>query len=437
MENLLAARLQMALTLGFHIIVACFGVGMPVLMLLAEWRFLLTGDDGWRVLAKRWSKAFAVLFAVGAVSGTVLSFELGLLWPEFMAVFGSVIGLPFTLEGFAFFLEAIFAGIYLYGWARLTPRAHWWSGVPVAIAGLASAFLVVTGNAWMNVPTGFELLDRKVISASPWQAMFNPAALPQATHMVIAAYITSGFTVASVYAWSRLRKGESAYRRRAMALGLGLAACFSPLQILAGDWSARVVAKTQPVKLAAMEGQFRTERAAPLRLGGWPDERTRATRYALEIPGALSLLAYGDRGAVVRGLDEFSPEDSPPVTIVHMAFQVMVAIGSALFFLSAWACVRALRFGHLPPSRLFLLAALPSGPLAIVSLEAGWLVTEVGRQPWIVQGVMKTSEAVGQARGIPWLLASTLVIYTILAVGTIAALRLLAREGAAEAGGAS
>ncbi len=437
MENLMAARLQMAFTLGFHIVVACFGVGMPVLMLFAEWRFLRTADSGWRMLAKRWSKAFAVLFAVGAVSGTVLSFELGLLWPEFMAVFGSVIGLPFTLEGFAFFLEAIFAGIYLYGWERLGPRAHLWSGVPVAIAGLASAFLVVTANAWMNAPTGFELASRKVVSASPWRAMFNPAALPQATHMVIAAYIVSGFTIASVYAGSRLRKGESTYRRRAMALGLGLAASFSPLQILAGDWSAQVVAKTQPVKLAAMEGQFRTQPAAPLRLGGWPDERARATRYALEIPGALSLLAYGDRAAVVRGLDEFSPEDTPPVAVVHVAFQVMVAIGSALFFLSVWAGVRALRLRDLPPSRLFLLAVLASGPLAVVSLEAGWVVTEVGRQPWIVQGVMKTSEAVAQARGIPWLLAVTLGIYAILAAGTIAVLRLLAREGAQEAGSAS
>lgn len=367
----------MAFTLGFHIIVACFGVGMPVLMLFAEWRFLRTGDSGWRVLAKRWSKAFAVLFAVGAVSGTVISFELGLLWPEFMGVFGSVIGLPFTLEGFAFFLEAIFAGVYLYGWERLGPRAHCWSGVPVALAGLASALLVVTANAWMNVPTGFELVGRKVVSANPWQAMSNPAALPQGIHMVIAAYIVSGFTIASVYAWSRLRRGESIYRRRAMALGLGLAACFSPLQILAGDWAARVVAKTQPVKLAAMEGQFRTERAAPLRLGGWPDEQARTTRHAFEIPGALSLLAYGDRAAVVRGLEEFSPADTPPVAIVHIAFQVMVAIGSALLFLSVWAGVRALRFGELPRSRLFLWAVFVSGPLAVVSLEAGWIVTDV------------------------------------------------------------
>ncbi|MCZ6602299.1 MAG: cytochrome ubiquinol oxidase subunit I, partial [Planctomycetota bacterium] len=284
-DNLLFARIQMAVTLGAHISVACLGVGMPALLLFAEGRYLRTGDPIWKALARRWAKAFAVLFAVGAVSGTVLSFELGLLWPEFMGRFGGVIGLPFTLEAFAFFIEAIFLGIYLYGWDRLSPRVHWLSGFPIAISGVLSAWFVVTANAWMNAPQGFVLEDGVVVDADPFAAMMNPATWAQTIHMIVAAYMVTGFVIASVYAYHRLRGRDHSYNRRAMALGLALAAGMTPLQAVVGHAAAKMVARTQPVKLAAMEGQFRTEARAPLRVGGWPDEDSGNTPLAIEIPG--------------------------------------------------------------------------------------------------------------------------------------------------------
>lgn len=433
LSSLLAARVQMAFTLGAHIILACLGVGMPVLLLFAEWRYLRTADQGWRTLARRWSKAFAVLFAVGAVSGTVLSFELGLLWPEFMGTFGSVIGLPFTLEGFAFFLEAIFAGIYLYGWDRLPPRVHWLTGFPIALSGLASAWFVVTANAWMNSPQGFTLRNGVVVEADPLAAMFNPATGPQTAHMILAAYMVTGFVVAAFYAWERLRGRDRAYQQRAMRLGLALGALCTPAQIVVGDWAAKVVAATQPVKLAAMEGQFQTESYAPLRIGGWPDEQARKTSGAIEIPGGLSWLAYGNPKALVRGLDEFPPEDTPPVTIVHLAFQVMVGVGFALLLLSAWAGWSAVRRKRLPTDRAFLWSLVAAGPLVVLALETGWVVTEVGRQPWIVQGVMRTADAVTNAPGIHWLLVGTLAVYALLGMGVVVVLRLLARVPVPEA----
>lgn len=428
LENLLAARLQMAFTLGMHIILACFGVGMPVLLLVSEWRYLRTNDEVWKQLAQRWSKSFAVLFAVGAVSGTVLSFELGLLWPKFMGTFGSVIGLPFTLEGFAFFIEAIFAGIYFYGWNRLPPRVHFVTGFPIAISGLASAFFVVTANAWMNSPQGFTLRDGVVIDADPIAAMFNPATASQATHMIIAAYMVTGFGVAAFYAWERLRGRDTSYQRRAMTLGVLLGVVFALPQVIVGDWAAKMVANTQPVKLAAMEGQFRTEAGAPLRIGGWPNEQTRETKYALEIPRLLSWMAYGDATAVVRGLDDFPADRVPPVRVVHLAFQIMVGIGGFLLGIAALVGWSLLRRRQLPHSRLFLWTLVASGPLAVVALESGWIVTEVGRQPWIVYGVMRTTEAVTHAPGLQWVLGITLLIYLVLGIGSLVSLRIMAAK---------
>jgi cytochrome d ubiquinol oxidase subunit I len=431
-SGLLVARIQMALTLGFHIILACLGVGLPVMMLFAEWRFLRTGDRGWKTLARRWSKAFTVLFAVGAVTGTILSFELGLLWPEFMGTFGAVIGLPFTLEAFAFFLEAIFLGIYLYTWDYLPPRWHWLSGFPVAVAGLASAWLVVTANAWMNTPRGFEMTNGVVTDADPVAVMLNPATATQTTHMILAAYFVSGFLVASVYAVAMLQGKNRLYHRRALSLALALGALCAPLQLVVGDASSKMVGRTQPAKLAAMEGQFRTQAGAPLRIGGFPDEQAGETRWAIEIPKMLSWLVHGDADAVIRGLDDFPPENKPPAAIVHLSFQLMVAIGAGLTLLSGWAGW-ALWRRRLPEGRTFLWLTAVSGPLAVVALECGWVVTEVGRQPWIVQGIMRTAEAVTDAPGIPWVLAALGVVYGVLTVGLVASLRFLARKPLPEA----
>lgn len=440
MEDLLAARLQMAFTLGFHIILACFGVGLPVLLLIAEGLYLRTGKPVYQQLAKRWAKAFAVLFAVGAVSGTVLSFELGILWPKFMGTFGSVISLPFTLEGFAFFLEAIFVGIYLYGWDKLSPIAHWLSAIPIAISGFASAWFVVTANAWMNAPQGFEFVNGKVVNPDPVRAMFNPATWAQTTHMILAAYIVSGFCVAGFYAWQLLRKdGEDGlqstrqnkreYNQVAMALGLFLGAVCMPLQMAAGDWSAKVVAKTQPIKFAAMESHFHTEEGASLLIGGIPDMETKTIHYGIKVPKLLSFLAFGDFDAEVQGLEEFPEDQIPPVPVVHLAFQLMIATGTALMLYSLWALFRCLRNrSEFFKSRLFLWSAIISGPFAIIALEAGWTVTEVGRQPWIVYGVMRTREAVTGATGLVNILIVTLLIYFVLLAGCISVLRFLAAK---------
>lgn len=424
----LLARLQMAFTLGYHIVVASLGVGMPVLLLMAEGRYLKSGDPLWKILAQRWAKIFAVLFGVGAVSGTVLSFEMGLLWPHFMGRFGGAIGLPFTLEAFAFFLEAVFAGIYLYGWDKLSPRIHWLSGVPIAVSGFLSAFFVVTANAWMNTPQGFEMTNGLVTHVDPWKAMFNPAAWVQTTHMIVAAYMVSGFLVASYYAWQGLKGKWKEYHRRALSLSLLLGILFAPVQILVGDWAGRVVAKTQPAKLAAMEGQFKTEARAPLRIGGIPNEKDRRTRYALEIPGLASWLAYGDADAVVKGLDDFPPDEVPPTAVVHVAFQVMVAIGFFLLALSLFSAAAWLRRRRFPSGKIFLAAVALSGILSVFALEAGWIVTEVGRQPWIVYNIMRTREAVTGAPGVEVIFFSTLGIYSALTVGLFAVLRLLAKK---------
>lgn len=425
-ENLLPARLQMALTLGFHIILACFGVGFPVLLVVAEWRFLKTGDELWRTLARRWSKVFAVLFAVGAVSGTVLSFELGLLWPEFMGRWGGVMGLPFTMEGFAFFLEAIFAGIYLYGWDRLPSRVHWYTGWPIAVSGFMSAFFVVMANSWMNTPAGFALKEGEIVDVDPIAAMFNPAAGAQITHMIVAAYLVSGFGIAAFYALRLLRGSTLEYDRRGMALGLLMALPMVPVQMAVGDWSAKVVAESQPIKLAAMEGQFQTETRAPLRIGGIPDEKAQETRFALEIPGGLSFLSYGSFDAEVKGLTDFPEENLPPVTVVHFAFQIMVGIGTLMLFAAVWAAVSWYHRRDWPSSRYFLWLTVALGPLSILALEAGWVVTEVGRQPWIVQGFMRTAEAVTQAPGIWEVFAATITIYGIIGLATVVVLRQIA-----------
>ena len=425
-SNLLAARWQMAFTLGFHIILACFGVGLPVLMLLAEWRYLATGEVGWKWLAKRWSKAFAVLFAIGAVSGTVLSFELGVLWPQFSETFGAVIGLPFTMEGFAFFLEAIFVGIYLYSWDKLPPRVHWWTGVPVAISGMMSAIFVVTANAFMNSPAGFRMEQGRAVDIDPLAAMLNDASAAMAAHMVLAAYMVTGFCVAGYYAASILRGKDTTYNRRALSLGMLMAIVVTPLQMVVGDWSAKVVAKTQPLKLAAMEAQYETETYAPLRIGGIPNDETGETRFAIDIPGMLSWISYGDASAEVKGLNEWPREDRPPTAVVHFAFQAMVGIGTMCMLVVLWSCVEFARKRRLPESNIFLWALVLLAPASLVALEAGWIVTEVGRQPWIVQGFMKTSEAVTDAQGIWFVFFVTLAVYVLLGLCAVIVLRLLA-----------
>ncbi len=419
----------MAVSLAFHIVFASLGVGLPLMLLIAEYRANRTGDRVWMALARRWARAFGILFAVGAVSGTVLSFALGLFWPRLMGRWGAVVGLPFALEAFAFFIEAIFLGIYLYGWDRLSPWTHWLCGWPVAISGAASAWFVVTANAWLQSPVGFELsVDGRVVDVQPIRAMLNPSTPVMTTHMLIAAYMATGLGVASVYAVGMLKGRRDEYHRRGLAVGLVLGLALAPVQIFVGDLAAKLVADRQPVKLAAMEGQWDTQANAPLHIGGIPLPWREETILALEIPGGLSWLAYGRTDAVVTGLKVVPPADRPNVVLVHLAFQLMVAIGFGLLGLGAWALVVRLRRGRLPDGRWFLRAASVAGPAAFVAIETGWIVTEVGRQPWIVQGVMRTSEAVTTRPGVGLQLAVTIAVYVLLAFTCAKLLLLLARR---------
>jgi len=415
MSDLLAARSQMAMSLAFHIIFAVAGIAMPLMMCIAEWRWLRTRDETYLTLAKRWAKGTAILFAVGAVSGTVLSFELGLLWPEFMRWAGPIIGMPFSLEGFAFFTEAIFLGIYLYGWERVSPRAHLAAGAVVALSGAASAVFVVIANAWMNTPTGFRLIDGKPVDIDPIAAMMNPSALGQTIHMLLAAYAAVGFAVAGIHAFLLLRDRRNMFHRHAMTIALALGGVTAILQPISGDLLGQTLARYQPIKLAAMEGQFKTEQGAPLRIGGMPDEESATTPYAIEIPYGLSLLAFHDPKAVVKGLEEFPRDQWPPVAIVHVAFQVMVAAGTAMMLVALWGAWLAWRRKSLPDSQWFLRAVVAASPLGFIAIEAGWTVTEVGRQPWIIQGVMRTAEAVTPMPGLKIPLVTFTLIYVFLA----------------------
>ena len=426
-SNLGAARAQMGLSLGWHIVFACLGVGFPVLILIAEGRGIRGDADSMR-LARKWAKVAGVLFAVGAVSGTILSFEMGLLWPGLMGKFGSVFGLPFALEGFAFFIEAIFLGIYLYSWDRLKPRLHLASGIPIAIAGVASAFFVVTANAWMNDPQGYVLVNGQVTDPQPITAMFNPATPVQTSHMILAAFMVTGFVIASVYAVAMLRGRRDRYHKVGLLLPLIIATAITPAQIVVGDIAAREVADHQPVKLAAMEGLAHTEAGAGEHIGGIYINGE--LRYAIVLPHVLAFLAKGDINASVQGLDTVPPRDRPEaVTLIHLAFNVMVGIGFLLLGLGAWLIVAWVRHRRAPVSRWFLRAAIVAGPAAVVAMESGWIVTEVGRQPWIVYEVLRTADAVNPAPGLYWGLVALVIVYAVLTSVTVFVLRRLARSG--------
>jgi cytochrome d ubiquinol oxidase subunit I len=423
--DLLYARQQMALSLGTHIIIACLGMAFPFLVVLAEWRGNRTGDAIYTTLARRWAKAMGVLFAVGAVSGTILSFEFGILWPHWMGRYGAVMGLPFAIEGFAFFLEAIFIGIYLYGWDRLPARVHQSVGIGIGVAGVASAFFVVAANGWMNDPTGFHIVAGKVVDVKPWAALFNSALWPEATHMILGAFIVAGCLVATPHAWALLRGRGTRYHRLGLALALTVAMIAAPVQIVVGDWAARHVAQKQPIKLAAIEGVTHTTRGAPLHIGGFYIDGE--VKGGLRIPNLLSLLAYDDPNATVRGLDAVPLSDRPPVNVVRTSFQLMVAIGFAMLGLGAWLGIAWRRRRALPRSRWFLRAAVLSGPAAVLALECGWVVTEVGRQPWIVYRVMRVRDAVSDAPGLRFGYFLLIAVYTVLAIATFTVLRRLGR----------
>lgn len=426
MPGLLAARAQMGTSLAFHIIFSVLGVGLPLLLCIAEGLGLWRKDPVWMVLARRWARAAVIIFAIGAVSGTIVEFELGLLWPIYIRFIGAVIGPLFAFEGFAFFLEAIFFGIYLYGWNRVSPVVHWLCSFPIWIGGLASAWFIVTTNSWMNTPTGFEVVNGKITVIDTYKAIFNPSTPYETVHMILACYVASGFAVAAVYAFSLLKRHSDEYLRKGMLLGLAIGLIATPLQIISGDFNARYLLRSQPAKLAAMEGVFKTSSHVPLHIGGIPDPRTERYYFSIDIPDGLSLLAGYDPNTVIRGLDSFPPQDRPDPIPIHLAFDGMVGSAFFAFFIAVlfWL-LYCLRNRLVPQNRWLLRGIVLGGVLSFVAVELGWIVTEEGRQPWVIYGFLRTSQAVSTS---PLLDLSFLVFAVIYIVLSITMVVLLIRQ---------
>ncbi|WP_312314932.1 cytochrome ubiquinol oxidase subunit I [Empedobacter brevis] len=402
MDDFIAARSQMAMSLAFHIVFSCVGMVMPFMMAIAHYKYLTTKNEIYKGLTKAWSKGVAILFATGAVSGTMLSFELGLLFPKFMEHAGPIFGMPFSLEGTAFFIEAIALGFFLYGWDKFNKWFHWICGVIVGISGLASGILVVAANAWMNSPTGFDFVNGQYLNIDPVKAMFNDAWFSQALHMTIAAFCATGFAVAGLHAYLILKGKNVNFHREAFKISSVLAISAAMLAPISGDISAKDIANRQPIKLAAMEAHFKTEESAAFVLGGIVNEEKEEIKYAVKVPGVLSFLVHSDFKTPVKGLEEFPKDEWPPVAIVHYAFQIMITFGMLMmgiaiiyliahFFKKEW---RTKRWFY----KLFMVAT----PFGYIALEAGWTVTEVGRQPWIIYGIMRTVDSITPMPGIQY-----------------------------------
>lgn len=428
-DYLFQARQMQAMSFAVHIPLVCFAIALPSVVVFTEFLHLRTGDPLYRTLARRWSKVMISLFAVGVVTGTVLSFELGLLWPNFMAAYGDVFGVAFAAEGFSFFVEAIFIAIYVYGWDRLSPRMHLLSGIPVVIAGFAGSLFVISVNGWMNHPGGFALRDGNVVDVDPFSALFgNSFFWHELIHMYLGGFIVTGFGIAAAYAWGWLRGRRGRYHRTALVIPLTLGALAAPVQVVVGDWAARTVAKQQPIKLAAIEGLPTTTKGAPEHLLGWYDGS--GVQYGIKIPKLLSLLAFHEPNATVTGLDAVPPQDHPSnrlINVVRFAFQTMVGIGTLLALLGVVFVAVWVRKRRLPRSVWFYRGLVLAGPLSLVALICGWVTTEVGRQPWIVYGVMRTSDAVTGAGGVPIGYVTLALVYLALIAAVVWILRRLAR----------
>ncbi|GHO58020.1 cytochrome ubiquinol oxidase subunit I [Ktedonobacter robiniae] len=429
MPDLIAARSQMGMSLIFHIIFSVLGVGLPLYMCIAEGIALRHKDPEWMMLARRWAQASVIIFAIGAVSGTIVEFELGLLWPNYIQFIGAVIGPLFAFEGFAFFTEAIFFGIYLYGWDVLPPRLHWLCSFPIWIAGLASTWFIVTTNSWMNTPTGFEFTGGRLTGINTIQAIMNPSTPYETVHMALACYVVCGFAVAGVYAIMLARGKRTAYRRKGLALGLAIALIATPLQIISGDFNARYLSRAQPTKLAAMEGVFNTSSHVPLHIGGIPDPRTEKYYLSIDIPDGLSLMVGYNPDTIVYGLNEVPPQDRPNPIPIHLAFDGMVGSGFFALFIAAlfWG-LYFLRKKRIPEQRWLLWGVVLASILSFVAVELGWIVTEEGRQPWAIYRHLRTSQAVTTAPFLPVSFTVFFALYIALSITMVVLLWRLARK---------
>jgi len=415
MDNLDAARMQMAFTLIFHIVFACIGMVMPFFMVISHYKWLKTRKPQYLTLTKSWQKGVAIFFVTGAVSGTALSFELGLLWPNFMKYAGPIIGMPFSLEGAAFFIEAVALGFYLYGWNKIPERFHLLTGVIVGLSGVLSGILVVSANSWMNSPSGFDYVNGQFTNIDPVAAFLNDAWFAQALHMTLAAFAATSFAVAGIHAWQIYKGRNVIVHKTAFNIAIVFGAVAALLQPLSGDYSAKDIAQRQPAKLAALEAHYKTEKGVPLYIGGIVNEETHEVTHKIEIPKALSFLAFGDFDAEVKGLNDFPEEDRPPVAITHYAFQVMVGLGT-LLMLAAAIYLISLKKRKWQDSKRYWLYFAVMAPVGFLALEAGWIVTEVGRQPWIIHNVMRTKDAVTPMPGMIYSFYMYVVLYLILSI---------------------
>ena len=430
--NVIAARSQMGMSLIFHIVFSVLGVGLPILLCIAGGLALWHRDGTWMALSRQWTKAFAILFAIGAVSGSIVEFELTLLWPNWARDAGAVIGLPFALEGFAFFMEGIFLGLYLYGAKRLTPTVHWLCTLPIVLSGTFSAWFVTTANSWMNSPTGFQIVNGKVVDVNPVAAMLNPSTPFETTHMILACYVAAGFGVVAVYAAGWLHGKHDDYHKKGMLLGMIVGTIAIPLQIISGDFNARFLEHQQPAKYAAMEGLIQSGRGRPLFVGGIVDMYAGRVIGAIQIPHGESLLSHFDLNSYARGLDTFPANFRPPaiqVAVVHLAFDLMVFAGFFMLLIGGLFCLFYVIHKRVVPTYSWLMwGAVIAGICAFLAVEAGWIVTEEGRQPWIIYGMMRVADAANPA---PWMGISFfifLAVYLVLGTTLVVLLLILARR---------
>jgi len=419
MNDFIAARSQMAISLGFHIIYACIGMVMPLFMAVSHFKWIKTGNPVYKNVTQAWSKGVAIFFATGAVSGTILSFELGLLWPKFMEHAGPIFGMPFSLEGVAFFIEAIALGFFLYGWNKFNKWFHWCTGVLVGISGIASGILVVSANSWMNNPAGFDYANGQYLNVDPIKAMFNGSWFNEALHMTIAAFSATGYAVAGIHALMIYRKRNIQFHTKAFKIAIIFGAVAAILQPFSGDLSAKNAYKTQPAKLGAMEAFFHTQPYAPLVLGGIPDSFNKKVNYGMEIPGLLSFLLFDDFKHPVNGLDKIPVQNQPPIAVTHMAFEIMIAIGSVMMLIGILYFIALWKKKSWLSKSWFLKLFILSTPFGFIAVEAGWTVTEVGRQPWIIQGIMRTSDAVTPMPGIHYTFYVFTFIYFTLSLAVV------------------
>ncbi len=425
MSNLLAARAQFGTSLVFHIVFSVLGVGLPLMLCIAEGLALRFKDPTWMALNRQWTKAFAILFAIGAVSGAIVEFEITLLWPTFTKYSGAVIGLPFALEGFAFFTEGIFLGLYLFGSNRLSPFVHWLCSFPILISGTASAWFIVSANSWMNSPAGFKIVHGQVTGIDPFQAILNPSTPFETTHMILACYVTTGFGAAAVYAVGMLRGKRNDYHRKGLLLAMAIGAVAIPFQIISGDFNARFLETAQPAKYAAIEGVMHSGNGEPLYIGGLADPTTGQIYYAIEIPHGESLLSHFDLNSHTQGWDSFAANDRPNPLVVHLSFDGMVGAGFFIFFVGLifWLLYFKRKRRVIPENKLLLLLIFLAGPAAFLALELGWMVTEEGRQPWIIYGYLRVQDAVNPAQ---WIDVSFLIfVFIYLVLGTTLTILLL------------